>query len=222
MYLLDRGYDKTLLFFSGWALDEQVILHLDLPFNLIVLPAVENPRSILSQIEPFLHQRGITSVTVMGFSMGAFLATEFAQMSVNLISQLILVGVRPLYDPVDLEEIRVILRKQPAAFLRSFYRACFSSEDTWDLFREKSQNKVSLSILESGLDYLASVEWSPDQMPVELPWHVVHGTDDQIAPFVELLPLMQDAYLDRLVVLEGVGHLPFYDAGFVDALRFLS
>ena len=76
--LLDRGFDKTLLLIPGWATNYRIFSKLNCAgYNyLFVVSACLG--SLLEDTRNFLEKSSIEKVSVLGYSLGGFIAKEFA------------------------------------------------------------------------------------------------------------------------------------------------
>ncbi|MDD5464828.1 MAG: alpha/beta fold hydrolase [Candidatus Omnitrophica bacterium] len=215
----DRGFKDTLVLVPGWATDWRIFDGLELDYNYLLptkLDTVDFNRQLLNRME----QLKISKVSVFGFSLGGFLATEFAHAYPEKITKLILAGVRKRYDPQLLENIRIQIRADRRPWLYKFYLNCFSRADTsgraW--FRKnllKSYlDKLSSDELIQGLDYLASQVLNLELLKSIRDISVFHGRDDLIAPVKDALEIQAHLPQAKFTLLADRGHLFFLDGNF--------
>jgi len=170
----------------------------------------------LSCLGNFLKSRGAMRVRLVGWSMGAHLALDFAGRFPEKVAALSLLAMRSAWPAEEIEAIRAGLAADPHVFLRDFYRKCFLGyRDAYRRFVAEQQDgllaALDLSRLGQGLDYLAA--W---QLPAEGPHCPVtlwQGRKDIIAPPAERA-IISGA---RHRILEHAGHALFLDKEF-DAL----
>jgi pimeloyl-ACP methyl ester carboxylesterase len=163
--------------------------------------------------------------TLIGFSMGALIATEIAQKNPEKIKKLILISPRPSYSKKELDAIRPHLKKNKSAYLKQFYKACFSNPKEYQQFQLTLENdyleNFSLETLLNGLNYLEKTTWNPQNIPSTISWYVIHGIHDTIAPYTDVVACLK-SYPNHLITLQNSGHIPFYSKEFEHALSLLS
>ena len=197
------------LFVPGWATDYRV-------FGLEKATSSQSglmvdrvfPETFVEDCQALLARFDLSFGRVTGLSLGGFLAVALAQ--VVPVETLVLVGVRPSYDLVGLDEVRRQLGVNKQAFLKSFYRQCFSDTASWRLFRSTLlKDYVALFSLESllsGLDALGELTITASQL-VGQKVVFCHGDQDQVAPLALVKPLMDEVVGSECHVWEGKGHL---------------
>ncbi len=215
----NRGFKDTLVLIPGWATDWRIFDGLELDYNYLLTTQLYAPdfnRQLLSRME----QLKISKVSVLGFSLGGFLATEFACAYPEKIAKLILLGVRKRYDPQLLENIRIQIRADRRPWLYKFYLNCFSKVDTsgWEWFRKNLLkdylDKLNLSELIRGIDYLASYALNLEILKRIEDLRIFHGRDDLIAPVKEVLEIQADLPQAKFTLLANRGHLFFLSGDF--------
>lgn len=214
-----RGFKDTLVLIPGWATDWRIFDGLELDYNYLLITKLYTPdfnRQLLNQLD----QLQINKVSVFSFSLGGFLAAEFASGYPAKIAKLILLGVRKRYDPQLLENIKRQIQKDQRAWLYKFYSNCFSRADTVSLawFRknllQEYLDKLNSDELIQGLDYLASHSLHPEVLKKIKDIRIFHGRDDMIAPVEEALEIKVDLPQAKFTLLENTGHLCFLNRDF--------
>ena len=154
---------------------------------------------------------------MFGFSLGGFLAAEFAAAYPDKITELILAGIRRGYEPKILENIKLEIQKNKRSWLYKFYLNCFSKVDSqgllWfrkNLLKEYTDN-LNLDELTSGLVYLASHELRAESLIKIDKIRIFHGSEDIIAPIEEASKIKSDLPQAKFISLAGTGHLLFLD-----------
>jgi len=167
-----------------------------------------------------LSQLKISKVSVLGFSLGGFLAAEFASGYPEKITKLILLGVRKCYNRQSLENIKreILFYRRP--WLYKFYLNCFSKADTdgrkWfkkNLLKEYL-DKLNLDELIRGLDYLSGRALNPEILKIIKEVSIFHGGDDLIAPVEEALEVKAGLPQAKFTLFAGRGHLFFLSGDF--------
>lgn len=219
----DRGFKDTLVLIPGWATDWRIFNRLELDYNYLLITKLYTSdfnRELSSQLE----QLKISKVSVLGFSLGGFLAAEFACGYPEKIARLILLGARKCYDPRLLENIKREIRADRRPWLYKFYLNCFSKADTQgrEWFRKnllkEYMDKLSLDELIRGLDYLASHALHTETLAKVEDIRIFHGSDDMIAPVKEALEIKADLPRAKFTLLADRGHLCFLNRDFRERL----
>jgi pimeloyl-ACP methyl ester carboxylesterase len=215
----NRGFKDTLVLIPGWATDWRIFDGLELDYNYLLatkLYTFDFNQKLLNQLD----QLKISKVSVFGFSLGGFLATEFASGCPERIAKLILLGVRRRYDLQLLENIKREIRSDWRPWLYKFYLNCFSKADTYDLawFRKnllkRYLDKFNLTELIRGLDYLAGHGLNLETLRMVEDIRIFHGSNDMIAPVKEALEIKVDLPQAKFTLLADRGHLCFLGGDF--------
>lgn len=214
-----RGFKETLVLVPGWATDWRIFDGLELDYNYL-LPTKLNVADFNRQLLSRMERLKISKVSALGFSLGGFLAAEFACAYPEKTAKLILAGVRRRYDPQLLENIKLQIRLDRRPWLYKFYLNCFSKADTsgWEWFRmnllKKYLDKLSSDELIRGLDYLATQALNLKSLKRIEDISIFHGSDDLIAPVKDILEIQADLPQAKFTLLAGRGHLFFLSGDF--------
>jgi len=214
-FLPRRGFAETLLLVPGWATDHRIFAPLDLEFNYLV-PVSCSPRDFQESLLSALRRHRLDRVAMLGWSLGGYLALEFARAHPERVmaGALFAVGMRERYDAAAIEAIKGRLARNKAAYLRRFYGACFSAgeREARDWFERELLgsylDQMELDSLMAGLDYLASASL-PDVQA-----RFIHGREDRIAPIEEMLAMEERRPGASLTCIEGAGHAAFLNPEF--------
>lgn len=218
--LFNRGYDDTVVLVPGWGTDYRIFFGLELAANYLV-PVEISLDGFSDDLAQALDELSFSQVSLLGWSLGGFLATQFALGYADRVSGLTLVSVRRRYDTQALEDAAARISKNKRAFMHKFYLSCFSRSDAHGLgwFRENLLDyyvdTISSGELLSGISYLAQAVI--ESLPQDFPTHIIHGADDVIAPLAEAQTLARVNHA-RCTVLSGLGHIPFLNQAFVSAV----
>ena len=209
---LDRLQTTTptlpVVFLPGWGFDGRITELIGPEAREWISPAsMLDPASLVSDLTAFLDAAGIEQIKLIGWSMGANLALDFARIHPDRVAALDLVAMRRSWPANEIEAIAADLKADPARFLITFFRKCFLGHKTaYGHFVKSLQNdyirQVDTEFLEKGLAYLRRARVIPAP---GIPTRLVHGRNDIIAP------LDQRADLPGVTVelIEHCGHLPF-------------
>jgi len=185
------------VFLPGWAFSGRVLELADHDPGWLSPEFPLDPATAMGELAAFLDVRGLAAAHLIGWSMGGYLALDFAAAYPDRVAALTLLGVRAAWPAGEIATLKCALREAPEAFLRDFHRKCFlGSREPYRRFvamqeAERFAN-LDLSLLERGLDYLAG--W---RRPVSLPACPIysrHGRRDLIAPLAERLRLSGEVF----------------------------
>lgn len=200
------------MFLPGWATDERIFSFLKLWFNYL-MPKDFSPYSFESQLLRKLKELNIKKVSLFGFSLGGFVAAEFAGRYPDLIDELILVSVRKSYSFRQLASVKTELKKNKKVYLYRFYRQCFACEEQFQWFKKNFAKefcqKFSLSYLLKSLDYLQGARIKPHLLRNIKKIKIIHGEYDNIAPLREAQELKESLSQAEFFCIRGAGHIPF-------------
>ena len=162
-------------------------------------------------------------VTIFGWSLGGFLAAEFAARYHGYVDGIFLAGIRKKYCEGDLENICQFIKRDKKAYLYKFYNECFSAGEEGFAWFKKNLMKAYLE--EMGLNYLLEGIYYLSQCELDLKdisdmnITLIHGEEDKIAPYKEVLEIKKSFPYVNLISLKGTGHIPFLNATFKDCMK---
>jgi pimeloyl-ACP methyl ester carboxylesterase len=204
---LDRGFKNTLVLLPGWATDCRIYSTLDLNYNYL-LAINFSVSNLTDELLKILEEEKRTRVSILGYSLGGFLAADFS------------VKFRQSYEPQTLKDIAEKLKINKRAFLYKFFLDCFSESDetglTWfrkNLLKEYLK-QMEISHLLNGLKYLASARINARSLLKLEKLKIIHASEDRIAPIDEALALKTKLPRAKFIELKGLGHIPFLSADF--------
>lgn len=217
--ILDRGFKGTLVLIPGWATDYRIFATLDLNYNYL-LPIKFSPFSFKEDLLKALNKKSIGRISLFGWSLGGFLAGEFALSNPDRVDELILVSICRRFKRNILEGIKLKLKENTKAYLYKLYTAFFSPRDKESLlwFRKhlltNYMRQMQTKDLLSGLDYLMHAQINPKLLNSIQKTRIFHGSDDKIAPFKEALKIKSSLPCAEFVGLRQTGHIPFLKRNF--------
>ncbi len=192
---------------------------MELDYNYLLATKIDTAdfnQELLSRMD----QLKISKLSVFGFSLGGFLAAEFASGYPERITKLILLGMRKCYHPQLLENIKCEIRLGRRPWLYKFYRNCFSKADIQgrEWFRKnllkEYLDKLNSNELIRGLDYLADHSFRPEILKRIEDIRIFHGSLDLIAPVKEVLEIKAALPQAKFTLLVDRGHLFFLSRDF--------
>lgn len=207
-----RENGENLVLIPGWAADYRVFTNLDLKFNYLI-PVSFYPFTFEKDLLQALQENNLKRVSLLGWSLGGFVAVQFAYRYKDLIDKIFLISIRRKYKIEELAEIKKYLLKNKKAYLRKFYRHCFSHGEEKpafinNLFKIYCE-ELSLDYLIETLDYLGNTEINSQLLEGISRIKVIHGRDDAITPFGEAESMANNSPHAGFIIFKNTGHLPF-------------
>jgi len=210
--------DPSMALLPGWATDGRVFDGL-FPGVPAVTTGALHPEGFAGRLASFLDRTARGPVTLVGWSLGGFLAAEFAREHPDRVRRVVLVGIRRRYPAADVEAVRESLLRDRAACLSGFYSQCFfpSQKAEHRRFRAKLQPEylrvMNDATLLSGLSYLSRARIEAAGLP-PCPVAIVHGEMDVVAPFAEAESVARESGTASFHLLPGASHAAFLADGF--------
>lgn len=210
--------DPSMVLLPGWATDGRIFEGV-LPGVTAVTTGPLRPDRFTTRLASFLDRAARGPVTVVGWSLGGFLAAEFAREYPDRVRRVVLVGIRREYPEGDVAAVLRSLSADPAGCLSGFYAQCFypSQMPAYRRFRAGLQaaylREMDGVALREGLSYLASARLSGETLPA-CPVAIVHGEKDVIAPFAEAEGVAREGGNATFHPLPGAAHAAFLADGF--------
>jgi pimeloyl-ACP methyl ester carboxylesterase len=219
---IPRGFEETLVLLPGWACDWRMFSHLELDCNYVF---ALNDNATSMDIAEFLESQNISEVSILGFSMGSFIAADFVFHYSQMVKRLFLVSTTIKPDSHAMANIKATVKANHKAFLYRFYLGCFAKSDAaaLALFRQeliddylKNINKDDLL---RGLDYLAHVSLSLEGINRAKQVIVYHGGDDKVFPVKQIMAVKDFCPHVDIRVIQGAGHALLFHHAFLDDIR---
>ncbi|MBU0694411.1 MAG: alpha/beta hydrolase [Candidatus Omnitrophica bacterium] len=214
---IDRKKKRALVLIPGWATDYRIFSLLDLNFNYLI-PLKFWPFDFGDELLKAIGENNLKFVSLFGFSLGGFLAAEFACKYPSLIDELILVSIRKKYNKKELEKIEGYLKKNKKAYLYKFYNQCFPNEKDAAWFKDKLLREYcrcfSLGYLIETLNYLKNAKMNIPSLVSQNKIKIIHGELDSIAPLREAAAVKHSLPQAKLICVKNKGHIPFLERDF--------
>lgn len=214
---VDRKKDSEIVLIPGWATDHRIFDSLDLEFNYVI-PEDFHPFGFADSLASYLKEKSIDKVSLFGYSLGGFIACEFAIKYPTMLDELILVGIRKKYAGEDLAVVKESLIRNKKAYLYKFYKQCLNIKEGLRNFKQglfqSYIEDLDPGYLMDTLKYLESFNIKFKDLIGPYKITIIHGREDRIAPFEEALDIKNTLPGARLVVIDGEGHMPFLKEGF--------
>ncbi|MEK7867785.1 MAG: alpha/beta hydrolase [Candidatus Omnitrophota bacterium] len=217
--LIQRGFQENLVLIPGWAADYRIFDSLDLSYNYLA-PVKFSPLNFAAELDTRLDEYAVEKVSLLGWSMGGFLACDFAAASPERVDELILLSVREKFEQGYLQEIAEKIRKNKRAWLHKFYLGCFSKSD----FEGRSYFKkellkdyvdgISLGELVNGLGYLSKAKIDTGALTRIKKIRIFHGESDAVAPVEEAGKISSCLPQAEFISLPNLGHIIFLNKRF--------
>ncbi|MCM8787342.1 MAG: alpha/beta hydrolase [Candidatus Omnitrophica bacterium] len=211
---IDRGFDKAIVLIYGWATDYRIFSTLNLKYNYI-FPIKFSPFGFVELLLDFLYENNFKKITILGWSLGGFVAAEFASKFSNIVSKLILISIQERYELSDLERIKVYIIKNKEAYLYKFYHNCFFDKKSVSFFKKTLLKdylkEFSSKSLCEGLDYLKVAKINPKDLDKIDDIIIIHGKQDRIVSYQRALSVSKILNKSRFFLLDNTGHIPFLE-----------
>jgi pimeloyl-ACP methyl ester carboxylesterase len=206
---------------AGWAFDWRPFAQSSPPAGGVVYTRA-NMQKFAADLYRWLMQQEHRTISLLGWSMGAYAVADFAANHPAMVNRLILVSARSRYGPQEIDPVRARLRRRRRAFLGKFYRDCFSAGEgaMYRWFRstllQDYLEQMTLTRLLRGLDWLSTVRLDSDRLRSCRDLVLVHGTADRITPLKEAQQFARALPGAKTVWLKDAGHLPFLRSDFAE------
>jgi len=202
-----------IIFLPGWGFSGQVLDLAEQRYPWASPAALLDPATAPAEILTFLTEHQLAAVQLVGWSMGAYLAYDFACAFPEKVTSLTLLGMRGSWPPAEIGAIRLALATEPETFLQDFYRKSllgYKKESRRFVAgqQEALPASLDLEILGRGLDYLG--QWRLPERGPQCPVFCWHGRRDIIAPVTEQAVIPGA----RVTIIEHGGHALFLDREF--------
>ena len=210
--------DPSMVLLPGWATDGRIFEGV-LPGVTAVTTGPLRPDRFTTRLVAFLDRTARGPVTVVGWSLGGFLAAEFAREYPDRVRRVVLVGIRREYPEGDVKAVLRSLSADPGNCLSGFYAQCFfpSQMPAYRRFRGGLQaaylRELDGGALRDGLSYLAGARLSGETLPA-CPVAIVHGEKDVVAPLAEAEGVAREGGNATFHPLPGAAHAAFLAHGF--------
>jgi pimeloyl-ACP methyl ester carboxylesterase len=216
-FLVGEG-DPSVVLLPGWATDGRIFEGV-LPGVAAVTTGPLRPAGFPRRLAAFLDRAARRPVTVVGWSLGGFLAAEFAREHPDRVRRVVLVGIRREYPEGDVEAVLRSLSSDQDTCLSGFYAQCFypSQIPAYRRFRGGLQaaylREMDVGALREGLSYLGEARLSGGMLP-SCPVAIVHGEKDVVAPLAEAEEVAREGGNASFHPLPEAAHAAFLADGF--------
>jgi pimeloyl-ACP methyl ester carboxylesterase len=208
---VDRKYNKTLVLIPGWATDYRIFYFLDIPYNYL-FPLNFSPMEFQKNLKEYLGNNNIKEVSILGFSLGGFIASEFVSEYCGIIPEIFLVGIRKKYKKYEIEQTIKSFKKNKSESLGKFYSMCILEQKQnlfWKKLFKDYTNDFSLQFLVKTLLYLGEKEIQPEKINHIKKIVLIHGQNDKIAPLNEAIEIKNSLKNAEIKIIKDTGHLVF-------------
>jgi len=217
--LIQMGFQKNLVLIPGWATDCRIFDSLGLSYNYLALVKF-SPLNFAAELKTRLDEYAIEKVSLLGWSMGGFLACDFTAGNPERVDELILLSVREKFEQGYLREIAEKIVKNKKAWLYKFYLGCFSKSDSEGRSYFKKEllkdyvDGISSEELINGLGYLSKARIDTMALARIKKIRIFHGEADAIVPVEEAIKISSCLPQAEFISLPSLGHIIFLNKRF--------
>lgn len=174
------------------------------------MPVLFHPFDFQEKLLQIIQAQKISKISLVGFSLGGFIAADFAAKYPDLVDDVCLVGIRKQYPRKNLDMVAGLLRKNKTIFLHGFYRQCFYEKKAWEWFKQNllkdyCQNFDEEYLLQ-GLLCLEQAYIDVEKLQIVKNVRILHGQHDKIAPLSEAREIAGQLPQSTFVRFETAGH----------------
>ncbi|MDA8162756.1 MAG: alpha/beta hydrolase [Desulfobacteraceae bacterium] len=213
--IMERGYAEYLALIPGWGFLPAIFSRVCLCYNY-VMPAEPVYGDISDYLCNFLRKKDIRAVSILGWSMGSYVAIDFCRKYPSMTNDLFLVSFRRRFPRKEIKDQLDSMERNFIDMLRRFYRRCFIGQrEDYEWFIRDLEEAHLMGLdptgLKAGLDYLSrgSVGAAGCIHP-DRSIRFFYGARDLVAP---LTPAPRHEDMD-IIVINSSGHLPFLSPEF--------
>ncbi len=210
--------EPSMVLLPGWATDGRIFDGV-FPGVTAVTTGQLRPEGFSRRLAVFLDRATSGPVTILGWSLGGFLAAEFAREYPDRVRRVVLVGIRREYPEGDVAAVLRSLSGDPGSCLSGFYAQCFHPSQIAAYRRFRSGllaaylREMDGDALREGLSYIAKARLSGDTLPA-CPVMIVHGGKDVVAPLAEAEGVAREGGNATFHPVPGAAHAAFLADGF--------
>ncbi|MEA3385028.1 MAG: alpha/beta hydrolase [Thermodesulfobacteriota bacterium] len=211
---IHRDYKKSLVLIPGWGFCSDIFSSLNLSYNYI-LPERPVYRDISIELYNFLLKKNIAKVSILGWSLGAYVALDFQAGYSDMVEAVYAISLRRAFDHEELTAQLKALEADRIVALRQFYRRCFLGQRAdyqWfsSALEESGIRQWNMPGLRKGLTYLKGKTANFSKC-AGTQLRIFHGEKDVIAPLDKVPEPPPGVAIN---VIPGTGHLPFLSSEF--------
>ena len=183
-----------------------------------------DPRTFAADVERELAQREVNNVTLVGHSMGGAVAALVASRNAVHVEKLVLVGAAGprMIDAGDgaggvpeavFTGIDAALNSDRPAFMAGLPQAMVNKPLSEPLMVWLTQTALVADPLATrqAISAVGHLDLRPELSKISVPTLIIHGASDKLVPASQAQLWHTGISNSRVVVMPGVGHLPFLE-----------
>jgi pimeloyl-ACP methyl ester carboxylesterase len=212
-HFIDNKSLKTTILIPGWATDYRVLNTEGIKTNLLLIDHIY-PNQINKDLKEKIKELQGQDFSLIGFSLGGFIAIDFANKYPDKFRSVTVIGIREKYSALEIQTVKNFINRSKKGFLTKFYQNCFYDKNKFNKFKDilldDYINKFSLDYLIDTLDYLERQQITAKKLTTIKNINIFHGQEDQIAPLKEIKSLADPKTLTEL---KNEGHILSLEIG---------
>jgi len=214
-------------------LSSQNVYAVDLPgHGKSMNPACTSMNGLLSHLMDFINCMGFYHVLLVGFSLGGALALEYTKAFPERVKGLVAISCASRFD---IPEEIINYSHSPAKVSKA--AEIFSEAAFHPLFPPANRRKIleplssmDAAVLKADFHITRDFRFTMPQQPLEIPFLIIGGENDQITPPRCLWPLKSISTFAETAIIPHAGHMVIYEKteqvmdcllGFLGNRRFL-
>jgi pimeloyl-ACP methyl ester carboxylesterase/tetratricopeptide (TPR) repeat protein len=192
-------------------------------------PGAYSMDAMARDVVELMDALNVPNATVVGHSMGSFVARRLASLAPERITRLVLVGAGPRTDNATFAELKVAVAGLQDPVDRGFIREFQYSTVAQPVPAEFMDRAIAESTALDAPTWKAALQgmlaYAPAEAEIAAPTLVLGGDKDSVFPEQEQRVLGKQIRGARVQILRGIGHAPHWEVPDVfvnELLRFLG
>ena len=201
----------------GWATPGSLFRQTYFPANQIIFDWV-HPPTFMAAIKTLFKRYPHIRFTLLGFSMGGYLAQQVLKQYPDRVDHLVMIGTKTAYAGKAIDHVASQIATAKHQFLKRFFKqSCYTTEHYRHYMcyhYQPDSPYLDHPCLLPSLHFLSTASLCKTTLQLSPRLTFIHGIHDRIAPFQAIHRFCQHLDSAHLIGLPQVGHIPFFDPRF--------